>query len=364
MSRKSDTKTDTKTDFKADDMGYLSGGLFGLPIAPTEAKLHLIPVPWEVTTSYGRGASRGPAAILRASRQIDLFDLETGNAWKSGFHMDAIDREWVDQNRQLKEMALERLELLESGEDDSTSSIRMVTAINEASAELNRWVEQQALEKLRAGKLVGVIGGDHSTPFGLIKALHDHRKADFGILHIDAHADLRSAYQGYTDSHASIMFNVMERLKLPKLVQVGIRDFSEAEFDYARGRKETISTFYDRTLKRRLENGESWKSIAAAIVEELPAKVYVSFDIDGLEPSLCPHTGTPVPGGLSFDHACSLLAAIADAGKSIVGFDLNEVAEPEEGEAEWDANVGARLLYKLCGWTAVTNGAADRGARV
>ena len=184
--------------------------------------------------------------------------------------------------------------------------------------------------------------------------------ADFGVLHIDAHADLRDAYQGYDFSHASIMHNVMERIGPAKLVQVGIRDFSIGEFNYSESKKPRIQTHYDRQLKKRLENGETWTAIARGLIAELPQKIYVSFDIDGLDPALCPNTGTPVPGGLSFDQAVSLLAAIADAGKQIIGFDLNEVAEPTPGAAEWDANVGARMLFKMCGWAAVTNGLAER----
>lgn len=359
-SRSKDSESNDDFDFDQNAMADASSGIFGLPLNPSEAKLHLIPVPWEVTTSYGRGTSRGPEAILRASRQVDLFDFETGNAWKTGYHMDAINSEWSRQNRHLKEMALERLELLEAGEEASSSAERMRQAINEASAELNEWVESEARSKLKMGKIVGLVGGDHSTPFGLIKALHEMRNGDFGILHIDAHADLREAYQGYSDSHASIMFNVMERLNIQKLVQVGIRDFCEAEYEYSAKRRPQISTHFDRGLKMRMDAGESWKSIAASIVAELPKNIYVSFDIDGLDPALCPNTGTPVPGGLSFDQALTLLSSIADAGKTIIGFDLNEVAELEEGAAEWDANVGARILFKLCGWTAVTNGLADR----
>lgn len=352
--------TSDHTEFDPNSTALAESGVFGLPFTADEAKLHLIPVPWEVTTSYGRGASLGPDAVLRASRQVDLFDLETGDAWKIGYMMDEIDREWFERNLRLKEMALERLELIEAGEEDSESAERLRNEINEASAELNQWVEREALKKLRAGKIVGLVGGDHSTPFGLISALKQVHGADFGVLHIDAHADLRDAYQGYDFSHASIMHNVMERIGPAKLVQVGIRDFSIGEFNYSESKKPQIQTHYDRQLKKRLENGETWAAVARGLIAELPKKIYVSFDIDGLDPALCPNTGTPVPGGLSFDQAVSLLAAIADAGKQIIGFDLNEVAEPTPGAAEWDANVGARMLFKMCGWAAVTNGLAER----
>lgn len=348
-------------------MALANSGLFGLPFTADQAKLHLLPIPWETTTSYGRGAGLGPSAILRASHQVDLFDFDTGEAWKAGYFMEEISDEWTERGRELKEKAQERLEFLESGEE-SESEQAILNEINAASNELNAWVESQAAEKLKAGKLVGLIGGDHSTPFGLIKAVADHTKGDFGILHIDAHADLRVAYQGYEHSHASIMYNVTEKVRPRVLVQVGIRDFSRDERTYSEARRAKdgsvgsgrIVTHYDRGLKRRLESGESFSSIAKSIVSDLPSNVYVSFDIDGLEPDLCPNTGTPVPGGLTFDHAASLIAAIAESGRKIVGFDLNEVAEPEPGAGEWDANVGARMLFKLCGWTMITNGLADK----
>lgn len=354
-------------EFDPSSMAAADAGIFGLPFTADEAKLHLIPVPWETTTSYGRGAALGPAAVLRASHQVDLFDFDTGEAWKAGYFIDEISSHWADRGRRLKEKAQERLEFLEAGEETPASK-QIQTEINHASDELNTWVEHQALEKIKSGKLVGLLGGDHSTPFGLISAIAKNLKGDFGILHIDAHADLRVAYQGYNHSHASIMYNVIEKIKPRVLVQVGIRDFSRDENAYSESRRNKdasigsgrIVTHYDRALKRRLESGETFAQILKSIVADLPQNVYVSFDIDGLEPDLCPNTGTPVPGGLTFDHAASLIAAIGESGRKIVGFDLNEVAEPEPGLGEWDANVGARMLFKLCGWTMITNGLAER----
>jgi agmatinase len=344
-----------------------SGGIFGLTNDFADAKIHLLPIPWEVTTSYGRGASFGPAAILRASRQVDLFDFETADAWKVGYFMHPISSDWMKKNRLLKEKAQERLEFIEAGEESESSGL-MRDEINRASTELNAWVASEAERCLNDGKIVGVIGGDHSTPFGLIEALGRKLQGDFGILHFDAHADLRDSYQGYENSHASIMHNVIEKLKPRVLVQVGVRDFCREEYEYSEAHRSLsgeigsgrIVTHYDRAMKKRLLAGEAFDSIVKSVLADLPKNVYVSFDIDGLDPALCPSTGTPVPGGLSFDQATAMIAALADSGRRIVGFDLNEVSEPALGESEWDANVGARLLFKLCGWTAVTNGLAER----
>jgi hypothetical protein len=112
---------------------------------------------------------------------------------------------------------------------------------------------------------------------------------------------------------------------------------------------------FDAELARRRFDGESWSSVVREIVDALPQYVYLSFDIDGLDPTLCPHTGTPVPGGLQFQEACALLSAVAKSGRTIVGFDLCEVAPGPDGD-EWDGNVGARLLYKMVGATLRSRG--------
>jgi agmatinase len=133
-----------------------------------------------------------------------------------------------------------------------------------------------------------------------------------------------------------------------RLVQVGVRDYSREERRYCESLGSRARVHYARDLFRMQADGQSFGGIAAEILRPLPERVYVSFDIDGLDPPYCPNTGTPVPGGLSFDQACYLLEELAFSGRQVIGFDLCEVA-PDPGGGEWDANVGARLLYKLCG---------------
>ncbi len=332
-------------------------GIFGIPLSEEESQLVLIPVPWEVTTSYGRGASLGPKIIREASEQIDLFDFETGKAYESGFFMREIPMELFQKNNQFKELAQELIELRTNLSTDEKRISEISTQVNKACLEMSDWVYQQTLNVLEKGKLVGLVGGDHSTPLGAIRAVSEKHQGKFGVLHIDAHADLRKSYQGFEQSHASIMYNVMtDKNKPEKLVQVGIRDFCEEEFEFSKNRSD-IHTFYDLQLKRRLLAGESWSAICKDILKELPDKVFISFDIDGLDPAFCPHTGTPVPGGLSVDQVFYLFNELAQSGRKIVGFDLNEVSTGglNEAEAEWDGNVGARMLYKLCGWSILTN---------
>ena len=329
-------------------------GIFGLPHTPDEARIVLIPVPWEPTTSYGRGTARGPASILHGSRQIDLFDGQTGRPYAAGIAMLPVDPEIVAWNAEA--CAASEPVIAAGGEvrGDVDLSARLAR-VNELSGKLNDRVGAIAAGWIAQGKIVGVIGGDHSTPFGAIAA-HAARYPGLGVLHLDAHADLRDAYEGFTDSHASIMFNVIRRLPdVARVVQIGIRDFSEAEHAVIRGSEGRVVTLFDHEISRRSFEGEHFGKIMRDAVAELPERVYLSFDIDGLDPALCPHTGTPVPGGLGFQQAAALVAYVQESGRKIVGFDLCEVAPGPDGE-EWNGNVGARLLYKMIGFTLLSQG--------
>ncbi len=325
-------------------------GLFGIPTSAEKARIVIVPVPWEVTTSYGAGTARGPETVWKASPQIDLFDLELGRAYEQGYHLLPIPAALQELNDQLKPKAIKvRTQLEEKGEL-TTAGKKLLSEINEGCARMSEWVFGECAAILKRGQIPAVLGGDHSSPEGCMRAVSQATSGSFGVLHLDAHADLRMQYQGFERSHASIMNNVMNSDWRPqKLVQVAIRDFCQEEYELIQQRDQ-IQTFFDLNLKRSLFEGESWASICARIVADLPEQVYVSFDIDGLSPDNCPHTGTPVPGGLSFDQANYLLRTLVESGRKIVGFDLNEVAPGPEGN-EWDGNVGARLLYKLCGWT-------------
>lgn len=325
-------------------------GVFGLPFTPHEAKVVLVPVPFEATTSYGGGTADGPLAILEASKQVDLFDLDTGKPYEPGISMLDIPTDVRAWNDEAKKLAAP---IVESGglEVDEQALAR----VNSLSVKMNDWVYARTKEWLAKDKIVGVVGGDHSTPFGAIKA-YAEKYPDLGVLHLDAHADLRDAYEGFEWSHASIMFNVLKHVPgVKRLVQVGIRDFGEAEFEIIRESNGRVHTFFDARLARARLDGMPWREQVDAIVQQLPQHVYLSWDIDGLEPTLCPNTGTPVPGGLTFAQAVALLEGVVRAGKTIVGFDLNEVSPGQDG-SEWDGNVGARLLYKMIGFTLVSRG--------
>jgi agmatinase len=322
----------------------VEGQLFGLPFTEVDARLVIVPVPWEATVSYGAGTADAPHSVLKASRQVDFFVRDIPDAWKLGVAMLPIPMDIRAESGRIRSLITQ----LSSHNDEKDSSL-LSPKVNEALESLTIYVKKTTQALLKQGKLVGILGGDHSSPLGFIRSLsevHDR----FGILQIDAHADLRKNYQGFAQSHGSIMYNALKTAAVSKLVQVGIRDICDEEIQTIKRGMGRVKTYFDDDLKDALSRGTSWDSICAGIVKELPDKVYISFDIDGLDPKLCPNTGTPVPGGLEFYQIVSLLKSLATSGKTIVGFDLCEVAAPE-----WDANVGSRILWQLCNWMGVSN---------
>jgi len=313
-------------------------GIFGLAYTQKDARVCLVPVPFEATASFHLGTLNAPQAILKASEQLDLYHPLAPRAWEQGISL-------LDENpniRQLNQTLFENVSTLRNSHNDSTQTL--IDHINEQTTQLHHQVTAQCTALLNQNKRVGLIGGDHSTAWGNIAA-HVARYPDMGILHFDAHDDLRQSYEGFIHSHASIFYNVLENLPLKKLVSLGIRDYCQTEQDYAEqhianGR---LSRFTQDELNQLLFKNMSWDQCCQRIAAELPPEVYISLDIDGLDPTYCPHTGTPVPGGLSFQQVVYLLRYLVQHDHRIVGFDCVEV-----GAHEYDANVGARLLYEMC----------------
>lgn len=319
----------------------IKGNLFGLPYTPHEAELVIIPIPWEVTVSYREGTAHAPQAILDASSQIDLCLKNIPDVWKFPVSMLPVPSDLLAESKKMRSLAANHIRAGESGREviDTIS----VEKVNEACENLNIYVKSATQQLLSQGKSVALVGGDHSTPLGFLRALGDYHSS-FGILHIDAHADLRKAYEGFTYSHGSIMYNALKIPEVIRIVQVGIRDYCQEELETMSRSMGRIRTFFDQDIKDQQFRGQTWGNITDSIVNELPDRVYISFDIDGLDPTLCPGTGTPVPGGLQFDEAVYLIQKVVSSGRKIIGFDLNEVAP----STEWDATVGARVLFQLC----------------
>jgi len=325
-------------------------GIFGLTHSPDQAHVHVIPVPFDATTSYRKGAARGPAAILRASHQVDLRDLLFGDAFSRGICMLPEDPRIAAWNAEATRLAQPIIDL--GGEIGERSDLRIDLArVNRICAELDEWAARETRGVFQAGRLPIVVGGDHAVPLGAIReaaAAHP----GVGVLHFDAHADLRLAYEGFERSHASILRNVLDEVEgVSHVVQVGIRDVCEEEMDYAAAQAGRLTQVPDHEWAFHKLEGKNLRARARQAINKLPQSVWVTFDIDGLDPALCPNTGTPVPGGLSFQEASLWFHELIQSGRRIIGADLVEVSpgDGSEDEDTIDAQVGARVLYRLIG---------------
>ena len=334
------------TSFNPNGIGLNNGQFIGLPFDEENAEVVLFSVPWDVTASFRPGTSVGPMNMLKASSQLDLSDYDLKQIWGRGIYLRIPDMSWWSLNNHLRFKARRYINFLEDGGLISESPMmqNILAEINEKCLELKNWVRKETSLLLKQGKQVGLVGGDHSVALGYLEALAE-RHEHFSILQIDAHMDLRVAYEGFIYSHASFAHNALQIPNVKHISLVGIRDWCEAEETEVLNNPR-ISVFYDQEIKEAHYEGISFYESCSKIVNTLTDKVYISFDIDGLDPKLCPNTGTPVPGGLEFQEAFYLIKKVVQSGRQIIGFDLCEVA----GEGAWDGNVGARVLYKLAGW--------------
>lgn len=265
---------------------------------PEDAFFHVLPIPYEETVSYGGGTGKGPAAILEASWQLETFDN-----FSSPSELGIYTRSPVNV----------------SGPPE-----QVMENIANATREI-----------LEAGKMPVGIGGEHSVTWGVIKGYLDAGIKDFGVVQIDAHADLRDRYEGEKHSHASVMRLVVEA-GVP-LYQLGIRAYCEEEMQ---ARKQ----YGVRHLDAHELVPNNVQSIE--LPEDFPSKVFFTLDVDGIDPSVFPSTGTPVPGGLGWYQTLNLFESVARQ-RQIIGVDLLEFA-PIEGFHAYDF-AAAQLLYKLMG---------------
>jgi agmatinase len=342
-----------------------NAGIYGLPYSFNEAKLVYLPIPWEATTSYGGGTVFGPEAIINASSQMDIFDLDVVDPYLLGLHCLPTDPTIVKMNDQAKALAKTIKDVY--GQIENAPELQSNLAeVNALSTKLNQWTKDHVSKILKSDKIAAIIGGDHSTPFGAFQAAAEHFKS-FGVLHFDAHSDTRKSYMGFEDSHASIMYNAATKIpEITQFVQVGIRDFCDEEYQFIKSQGKRFNVFFDQKIAEHRCSGKAFAELAKEMIDALPQNVWVSFDIDGLDPRYCPHTGTPVPGGLDYSEAIHILRALAKSGRKIIGFDVVEVApiltpdnvpvEINQASDEWDANVGMRLIYKLTALSLASQG--------
>lgn len=317
---------------------------------PENSDILFLSLPWDVTTSYRPGTRSGPLAIIDASSQLDLYTPHLERAWEMKLATLPYPKEWDLKSEELRRKTSRYISFLEEGGEAAESSEMKAILLetNRETTNLYQWSLEESRKWLKAGKSLISVGGDHATSLGPIHA-YSEKFPDLSILHFDAHADLRVDYEGFAHSHASIMDHVVRLPGVKKLVQVGIRDVSPGEverIETSGKNDQKISTYYDWDLQTRKFMGESWDQTCNEMISKLTPRVYISFDIDGLDPKLCPTTGTPVPGGLEFMQAAYLIHKVIASGRRIVGGDLVEVAPNPSGDP-WDGNVGARMLYQI-----------------
>jgi agmatinase len=269
------------------------------------SRVVLLPVPYDATASYRGGARRGPRAILEASSQLELWDLELGREiWPVGIH------------------ALPSL---------APSAVGPEQMIGH--------VEQACLGPLGDGKLVFTLGGEHSITVGAARAVAQlHQPLTFVL--IDAHLDLRESYEGSRYSHATVARRLLE---IGAVVHVGARVACEEELDLLEAR--SLDPVWAHQIQQLRQ--EEWIERVLGQIDR-DHKVYVSVDVDGLDPSVVPATGTPVPGGLGWYQTLSLLRAIGEHPSQVVGCDLCELAPiPMQPASDFAA---AMLAYKMIGY--------------
>lgn len=263
----------------------------------------ILPVPYEQTTSYGKGTSKGPDAILKASHFVEFFDEET-------------------QKELCFEKGITTIEPLNFKNDDYKTALNKIYKI--------------VYNLLSDNKFVVTLGGEHTISISPIKAHLDFYNDDISILHFDAHSDLRDSYEGTKYSHACFMARVLEFTN--KITQVGIRAQCKEEYELIK--EKNINTFYSYKIKNG-EHGNNWIN---KIINTLEEKVYITFDVDFLDPSIMPSTGTPEPLGFLYDETLQIMKALSEKRK-VIGFDVVELA-PKKG-LEFPDFLTAKLIYKM-----------------
>lgn len=269
------------------------------------SQIVILPLPYEATTSYGKGTIEGPREIIRASAFVEFFDEET-------------ERELCFEKgiATLKSLKFKKL-----SQKDAFCEIQ--TAIETV---------------LKEGKFLVCLGGEHTITLPILKVFYE-KYPKISILQFDAHSDLRLSYEDNPYSHACVMARILEFLPSDKIVQVGIRAQSIEEFQLIK--EKNISTFYAWKIKQNLY-GTDW---VKKIVEKLTEEVYITFDLDFFDPSIMPSTGTPEPEGFNFTEAINIVREVVRSGRKIIGFDVVELAPIKD--LHHPNLTTAKLIYKI-----------------
>lgn len=279
-----------KLNFHGDDIA---------PSNPEDALFHIIPVPYEKTVSYGNGTSLGPKTIIEASAQLEVFDGKSSPA-EHGFH--------------------------------TTTPVNCLGTPEESLAN----IKEKVKSTLCLNKIPVVLGGEHTVTAGVVDALITKYGKDFGVIQFDAHADLRDSYDGTKFSHACVMKRIFER-DIP-IFQIGVRSYSLEEHQF-------------RTLNKvpflDAEKLSKYGSEALSLPSDFPEKVFITFDVDGLDSTVMPATGTPVPGGIGWWEAMRLIKKIV-SDRICIGFDVVEFSPIENFHCY--NFTAAQLVYNIMGY--------------
>lgn len=268
-----------------------------------KSRVAILPVPFDATTTYQPGTRNGPLAIIDASRSLEAYDEELG--------------------RDISSIGICTLEELEVVDDSEKTAARVYESVQSILAD---------------GKKALVIGGEHSISSGSVKA-HLEIYPDLTVLHIDAHADMRDDFSGNRHNHACVARRISE---MCPLVSVGVRSISEEEIQHIRDNAGRIKAFFAKDICQR--GNDEWMEQA---ISHLGRNVYVTIDLDALDPSIMPSVGTPQPGGLEWYQLLEFLRRLAGS-RNVVGFDLTELM-PIPGNHAPDL-LAAKLAYKLIGY--------------
>jgi len=335
------------TTFDPNAAGKPQSNIFGLPFTEDDARLVIQPVPWEATVNIYPGTARCIGSVIRHSTHIDLYWKEHPHLWKQGIFIRECSQQILLKSDYLRKEAELLVGYTCCGKAlcDNEFMQKNLKEINAGGAYLNTWVYDHVKDIMDKDKLPALLGGDHSISFGFVQALAE-KHADFGILQIDAHCELRQTYEGFIYSHACVMRNILDNVpQVSKLVQIGTREICDEEYEYLGKNPERVRTFFDDDMKEAQYRGKTWYDIAKEVVDALPQQVYISFDIDGLKPYYCPSTNTPVVGGLEYDQLKTIFKLMKEQGKTIIGFDLCKIGN---GRLGTDAQMGACILWDLC----------------
>ncbi|MCB9265358.1 MAG: arginase family protein [Lewinellaceae bacterium] len=319
-------KPNKKGSLASNNSRSRNGQFLGMPYTREEARVILLFAPWTVSQPLGGSGHSGPANILESSYTLPLSGPDVPKAGKTGIYGRLPAEDILEKGKQLAE---------------NEAKIPAEELIRKADA-LNGWLNREASGLLENKKRVGLIGGDCSTQIGLLSALAG-RYSEFGILHLGAGMGLGSISSDTGCTPDNLFSHALQLSSVSQLTLAGVRSYSAEEENLTAGREE-ISVFYNHEIRRRLYRGHTFGQICGDIIRGLPDQVYLSFDINALQPQYCPNAARRFPGGFDFEEALYLIKRLVDAELEIIGFGLCGVAGREH---PWDGKVGALLAYRI-----------------